>query len=277
MRSRQVSVTAKLLQEYKQMIEETTSDLQELWQKDRPASSEPSPTVSLETESSHLMDERSSVEACPAICARVSEHIDQVQEEYFPSGAHMQKSGRAVVVNQTTPAGQMTSRRLENWKVEAGLTSAELRIRLGELNVRMSRLSQHTDAGGNSAASTEGVSDIREGIEGLQKCLRVVEEATEQVKEDRVNIYEDNKVADRGDQVVVSTSGDLITAKRFEAGTESMQMFSQMSDDSYRLRVEALKCINFIRPVSSTIILPVYRRSGSEAVTEGETTIMVRE
>lgn len=50
--------------------------------------------------------------------------------------------------------------------------------------------------------------------------------------QDRTNVFEDVSMADDGHQVIVSTIGDLISARRVTAGARSMQIMGQMSDDA---------------------------------------------
>lgn len=127
-----------MLQEYKDMIDNTTSDLQELLQRFSDAhsdleSSETNDAQSWEHESPEIAEDRATIEACLAICAKVSEHVDEAQSEFFRSQTVARKQNLAVK-NKFTPAGEITVQRLEGIKTELGLTSAELRVRMKELN-----------------------------------------------------------------------------------------------------------------------------------------------
>jgi hypothetical protein len=55
--------------------------------------------------------------------------------------------------------------------------------------------------------------------------------ATEANK-DRTNFFEDISTADDGHQILVSTIGDLISARRVTAGARSRQWLGQMSDET---------------------------------------------
>lgn len=233
------------------MIEETTSDLQELLQKNmdsepdspRISSTDLPPTESLNLEAA---EERASIEACLAICAKVSEHIDEVQKDFVQTSNGERKNSRIVVVDKSTPAGQITSQRLEDCKTELGLTSDELRIRLKELDHRVVKLSRQAQHDTDSPAGNVDAVNISEEIESIRQCLSVCREATENVTKERINVFEDFNIVDDGDQVLVSTVGDLISAKRVKAGSRSMQVFGQMSDDSYQytLNVIAARRVN---------------------------------
>jgi hypothetical protein len=73
---------------------------------------------------------------------------------------------------------------------------------------------------------------IREEMASVKQCLSICAEASERAQQERVNIFEDVSMADDGQQVIVSTLGDLILARRVTAGARSMQLMGQMSDES---------------------------------------------
>jgi len=73
---------------------------------------------------------------------------------------------------------------------------------------------------------------IQEEIDSIKKCLAICAEASVQAGQDRTNIFEDVSMTDDGRQAIVSTIGDLISAKRITAGARSMQLMGQMSDES---------------------------------------------
>ena len=65
-----------------------------------------------------------------------------------------------------------------------------------------------------------------------KQCLAICASASEKANEDRTNVFEDVSLAEDGHQVIVSTIGDLILARRVSAGARSTQWMGQMSDDS---------------------------------------------
>jgi hypothetical protein len=73
---------------------------------------------------------------------------------------------------------------------------------------------------------------IQEEIDSIKQCLAICAEASVQAGQDRTNIFEDVSMTDDGRQAIVSTIGDLISAKRITAGARSMQLMGQMSDES---------------------------------------------
>ena len=73
---------------------------------------------------------------------------------------------------------------------------------------------------------------IQEEIDSIKRCLAICAEASVQAGQDRTNIFEAVSMTDDGRQAIVSTIGDLISAKRITAGARSMQLMGQMSDES---------------------------------------------
>jgi hypothetical protein len=73
---------------------------------------------------------------------------------------------------------------------------------------------------------------IQEEIDSIKQCLAICAEASVQAGQDRTNIFEDVSMTDDGRQAIVSTIGDLVSAKRITAGARSMQLMGQMSDES---------------------------------------------
>ena len=73
---------------------------------------------------------------------------------------------------------------------------------------------------------------IQEEIDSIKQCLAICADASKRAEQDRINVFEDVSMADDGHQVIVSTLGDLIVARRVTAGARSMQLMGQMSDAS---------------------------------------------
>jgi hypothetical protein len=71
---------------------------------------------------------------------------------------------------------------------------------------------------------------IAEEIDSIKMCLSVCNDAKKHVAEVRINVFEDVAAAEDADQIIVSTFGDLISAKRVTAGIGATQWLGQMSD-----------------------------------------------
>ncbi|KAL4885940.1 hypothetical protein BJY04DRAFT_119720 [Aspergillus karnatakaensis] len=77
---------------------------------------------------------------------------------------------------------------------------------------------------------------IKEERETTSRRVAVGADASNLSKNSRVNVFEDVASLDDAQQVLVSTIGDLLNAKRISTGARSLQVLGQMSD-------ETLQCI----------------------------------
>ena len=66
-----------------------------------------------------------------------------------------------------------------------------------------------------------------------------------------MNVFEDISTADNSHQVLISTIGDLISARRVTAGARSRQWLGQMSDDSLQQMSQSHGHVNAEGPVES--------------------------
>ena len=123
-----------------------------------------------------------------------------------------------------------TTRTLESCKRGLGVTYSRLKVQLDDLNDRIAKMAQHEDI--VTEEYSDGQSSKEELEESIKQCLDICTKATEEVAQDRVNVFEDVNMAEDGHQILVSTIGDLISAKRITAGARSIQWLGQMSDAS---------------------------------------------
>jgi hypothetical protein len=222
------------------MIEITTTDLKEHLQQIDNKLHTPSlqgARISDEeaAERQRMQEERESTQQCLDICAEVSLHIDQVQPNTLqnistPSDTHH----RPVTLPWTSlPASLVTANTLKECKERLKNTISQLERHLQDINKGLQNVSsQSLDASDEQVAEQER---IQEEVESIKQCLVICDRAAEQADrafQDRTNAFEDVSMTDDGQQVIVSTFGDLISAKRVTAGARSAQWLGQMSDDT---------------------------------------------
>jgi predicted nucleic acid-binding Zn-ribbon protein len=235
--SRTAIVTANVLQEYKQVIGNTTSDLEdhleEIDQKLRSLQSQ-GMSVSIEDTAQRrkIQEEMESTQKCLEICAKVSFHIDEVQPSVFenlltPSNADQ---GPITSFDGLLLARPTTSNALEQCKGVITDASTKLQRHLQDVNGRLKELgSEPQDITDEQRAERDR---IEEELNSTKQGLAICTQASEKASKERVNVFEDVKIADAGHQVIVSTFGDLILARRVSAGNKSAQWMGQMSDIS---------------------------------------------
>ncbi len=234
--SRTATVTIDVLKQYKGMITNTTSDLeehlQEIDDKLQNLSSQGA-RVSDEdaAEREQIQQEMDSTKQCLSICAQVSEHMDQVQPSAF-GATHKAPNTHQVII--ATLEGYVSARRatrnaLKECKERLADTTAELEEHLQKINNRLENFSRGVSTLGEQAAEHGRVQEEKNGVE---HCLKICARASQQADQVQTNVFEDVSVAQDSHQVVVATLGDLISARRVTAGARSKQWLGQMSDAS---------------------------------------------
>ncbi|KAF2802726.1 uncharacterized protein BDZ99DRAFT_468700 [Mytilinidion resinicola] len=83
---------------------------------------------------------------------------------------------------------------------------------------------------------------ISEETESVKECLAICNHAAKHIDEARTNVFEDVSAAEDAHQVIVSTFGDLISAKRVTAGVRATQLLGQMSDATLQQLARSQGC-----------------------------------
>lgn len=186
-----------------------------------------------------LQNEKDCIQKCLDICNEVSSHIDSVRPQVLQSSSTFQ-GDTEVFVSTSRAVTKQTDQALVRCKDDLNITLFELKKSLEEVDRRQQALSQPHDTFHDQDTEQK---KLQEEIESIKKSLEICTEASKQVLSDRTNVFEDVSMADDGHQVLVSTFGDLISAKKISAGARSRQWLGQMSDESLqqlsRVRDEA--------------------------------------
>lgn len=236
--SRKATVTEGVVKEYKDMITNATADLQEhleqiddkLW-----TLSQTGEKISGqdETEWLKIKEEKDSTEKCLQICAQVSEHINRVQPNNIADISSISDTYQTTTVtddSQPTSAKRVIDVALKECKERLATTSSELNERVQNLN---DRLAVFLSSGVRlSDDDRTELKQIQEEKDSLQQCLAICTEASAKTNDVRMNVFEDITSADDTQQLIVSTIGDLISAKHITTGSRSSQWMGQMSDET---------------------------------------------
>ena len=235
--SRKSAVTASVLKEYKEVITNTTADLEEHLQeidKKLHSLSLHSGAISDEdaAERQQIQEERDSTQQCLGICAQVSTHIDQVHPNAtnntsIPLAGYQQP---VVTFSGLLSARETTVDAFKACKERLSTTTTQLEKHLQDINNRLEKFSSQPLKQSNEQAAEQDT--MKEELESIKQCLAICSQATIQANKERINDFEDVSMTDDGQQVVVSTFGDLVSAKRITAGARSFQWLGQMSDES---------------------------------------------
>ena len=182
-------------------------------------------------EQQRIKEERESAQSCLDICIQVSAHIEDVQQNAFVNiaGTSTNNQDSAAESRKFTLAEAVTNNTLNQCKMGLFQTTSQLREQLHRINDQMRSSSQRHAVSDEQAIEQER---IREELRSVEQSLKICSEAAEKALPDRIHVFEDVSMADDGDQIIVATFGDLISAKRVTAGSRSRQFLGQMSDTS---------------------------------------------
>lgn len=157
--------------------------------------------------------------------------IDDVQQNAFVNiaGPSANNQVSAAESKKFTLAESVTNNTLDHCKLGLAQTTSQLREQLHRINDQMRSSSQRHSPSGEQAIEQER---IREELRSAEQSLKICSEAAEKALPDRIHVFEDVSMEDDGDQIIVATFGDLISAKRVTVGSRSRQFLGQMSDTS---------------------------------------------
>jgi cell division protein FtsB len=117
---------------------------------------------------------------------------------------------------------------VEEFKEMLKDTTTDLQDHLKNLDDKLEALSLQESSANNEKIVERG--RMQAEIDSAKECLAVCAQASEHADKVRTNAFEDVSAAQDANQVIVSTLGDLISAKRVTAGVGATQWLGQMSD-----------------------------------------------
>ena len=233
--SRTAAVTADVLKEYKELIANTTTDLEDHLQEiERKLQTLPlrGDTISDEdvAERERMQKEKDSTKQCLAICAQVLEQVSQVRPNVFED---ISAANDAYQVDISTrggliPAKRVTAKVLEEFQDKLTATTSDLNENLQKINIRLQR---HPSPGARILdEDTAERKRLQEELDSIKQCLAICTQASEKADQVRTNVFEDVSAAKDAHQLIISTLGDLVLAKQVTAGLGSDQWLGQMAD-----------------------------------------------
>ncbi|KAL4993359.1 hypothetical protein BDV10DRAFT_179361 [Aspergillus recurvatus] len=231
-----VAVTRQVLQDYKDLIQNTTADLQErldeIEEKLKSSSLPDERNAGINREElQRIEEERQSTTLCLEICKQVSGYLELYQFTRDDGAAQAASS----------PPDNKTQEHTKN-SIARQIAQDSLTSCLQNMNAASARLQQHLSQLEASLQTTSDppVSDqvtwelqkIKEEKETISHCLTICSDASSLSESTRVNVFEEVTSMDDAKQVLVSTIGDLLNAKKITTGMRSLQLIGQMSDET---------------------------------------------
>lgn len=121
----------------------------------------------------------------------------------------------------------MTDNLVKDYKSLLTDTTSDLDERLTEISARLQALATEATISVEDAAERDR---MQEEKDSTKQCLTICAQASQHVDQVRTHVFEDVSADRDSHQVIISTSGDLIVAKRIRAGVGATQWLGQMSD-----------------------------------------------
>ncbi|KAH8621944.1 hypothetical protein IG631_23339 [Alternaria alternata] len=229
---RKTTITAKALDEYQELIQNTVSDLEGILQnideKLQALVTAGANVNQTDFDEQKIQVERDCVQRCLDICAELSSHVEKGQSSASQNLLLSPEDYGDQVdpLNAAASARQATITVLGDCKERLAYTSSQLNIHLTDVLRRLDTLEGQKFA----YSDFKEQSRMQEEIKSIKQSLAVCAKASKDASTDRVNMFDEVSLGEDGHQVIVSTVGDLINARRVSAGARSTQLLGQMSD-----------------------------------------------
>jgi len=225
------AITPRVLEDYKDMIRDTTTDLREHLQNlEKRVQSlsvgeahEPTPDVEWQA----MLQEKESTQQGLRICAQLSAQIDQLEPT---SKEHPQFSQRPSAYKHIRTGLDATRGSIQS--LVSRLQSHE-----GDIDRQMKAMESTVQLSEEGAVQLARLQQTKESI---HQCMSVVVEASEMLTDERRNVFEDITMVDESYGISVSTVKDLVTARRVNLSGRARHVGGQISDESYQKTIEAL-------------------------------------
>ncbi|RYC79246.1 hypothetical protein BFJ63_vAg17873, partial [Fusarium oxysporum f. sp. narcissi] len=226
------SITSDALEEYKDMIRDTTNDLQEhmnrLDERLRAlAGSEAESSGQDEPGWMALLEEKQSTQEGLKICLQLSAQIEQLEST---SREHpkfsQQPSAHKFVRNGLGVA-------------KGSIQSLVSRLQAHEHDID-NRMEAIRSAVSLSEQEVTQFTQLQETKDSIRQCMRVVADAGEALSDERCNIFEDITMTDSSYGISVSTVKDLVVARRINLSGQARYLGGQISDESYQRTIDGL-------------------------------------
>ncbi|KXH63419.1 hypothetical protein CNYM01_12895 [Colletotrichum nymphaeae SA-01] len=227
---RSATVTIKLLGEYKDMINSTTQDLEDhlddINEKLSRLTSNSTPSShAVITDIDRIQNERDSTEICLQICAKVQAHIDTMRLQPIPGsppsqGMSCRDLGHATVMTLST---------LDHCKQMLADNVSELHRHQDENKRRLARgLSEI------SLPTETDIQSLKKELDSTKECLAICNAASQRAVKG-VHVLEDMSTGHDGQQLFVSTLGDLFNVKGASTGDRGIQFVGSVSEEALRI------------------------------------------
>ncbi|KAJ5757723.1 uncharacterized protein N7511_006417 [Penicillium nucicola] len=236
---RQSSIAADSLENYKEMIETTTDDLEthleSIDEKLENIIAKNTRDSNTDAGEIQLMEEeRLSTQKCLEICAQLSSHIDQIQQLRKARDHSTDSVGSSNIPENVTNEG------LQECKKSLLNTAAKLE---NHLKILMDRIVTKSKT---STASQEDIAELlrlQEEWETTRQCMHICSKAGDNLNENASTI--DNYATGDAIQFMVSTNEKIIHGRNRGLGWRTRQVGGHLSDASLQQLSKDMTRVNF--------------------------------
>ncbi|KAH6891524.1 hypothetical protein B0T10DRAFT_313737 [Thelonectria olida] len=226
------SITPSALEEYKEMIRDTTSDLKEhlqlLDERSRTlAVSDAENPIRDGTEWKAMLEEKECTQQGLRICSQLSAQIEELESTPKEHPQFSQQPSANKYIRNGLGAAKGSILTLES----------RLRIHENDINKRMEAMKSTASL---SVFEVEQLTQLQETKESIRQCMNVVSDAGVSLSEERCNIFEDITMSDKSYGIQVSTVKDLVVARRVNLKDQARYVGGQVSDESYQRTIDNL-------------------------------------
>ncbi|KAL3291013.1 hypothetical protein RB213_005164, partial [Colletotrichum asianum] len=226
---RSATVTIQLLAEYKEMIHSTTQDLEDHLEDindklSRLASNDTPSFQAVTTNIDRIQNERDSTEVCLQICAKVQAHIDTMRLQPILGSPPFQEVscqdlGHATVITLST---------LDQCKQMISDNMSELHRHQDENKRRLARRASEI-----SLPTETDIQSLKKELDSTKECLAICSAASHRAVKG-IHVLEDMSTGHDGQQLFVSTLGDLFNVKGASTGDRGIQFVGSVSEKALR-------------------------------------------
>ncbi|OKL60273.1 hypothetical protein UA08_04514 [Talaromyces atroroseus] len=233
------SVTAEMLENHKHLIQVTKDDLEAHLESmderlERVLEQAAVGSKSDTSEMQEMKEERLSTERCLQICARLSEHIEQIQlspeRSDHSSGISDLNAVPEMIVNQG----------LQQCKDSLNSTAMKLEKHIQDV---MDRMFAKSKSGMTSEEDIVDLTRLRDEWKTTRQCIDICSRADKHLKE-TVTTVENHGTGD-SIQFMISTNGQVIHGKNRGLGWRNRQVGGHLSDDSLQQLSRDMTSIKF--------------------------------
>lgn len=215
------------------MIQSTTQDLedhlQEVSTKLEALSTRATSSTNIASglERQRIQDEKNSTEQCLMICGDVLSHINKMRLLPLPEGSSAITDITTLSLQDLNHSHIITISTLLECSDKLEATVSQLKA-----HEMQNRLQQSRPAELNPVYIAKEAQKLQDERLSVQQCLAICTEASGNANSDRIHTLEDVTMGHNGQQIFVSTLGDLFRLKGVSAGDDAIQFVGSVSDET---------------------------------------------